>query len=276
MRRRAFTYALLFACLTTLGAILLGASSPLRVAADLWNYHFVDYRAALKDLEKKYGVAIIHEVGPHFILELWREPPSNGRATPISDFELSRYARILRLALDKYPSDVITRNLGSIRLSSSLSFYGVAYGGTSLGNVLYLTSAGRTHGFDDRYIEQVFHHEFSSVLLRNYAFPQQRWLAANPVGFEYPSGDDKALQSISAQRSAPEGAKLYSQGFLSEYGRSTLENDMNLYAETIFTDAGRMKKLVATYARVRTKYLVLKDFYLGISPEFAGVFAAIL
>ena len=254
---------------------MLGALSPAHVV-DLWNYHFGDYRATLKECEKRYGVEIVSEVGPDFILELWRQPPSNGRAAPISDFELSRYSRILPVVLGRYPPDVITRNLDSIRLSELLTFHDVDYGGTSLGTVLYLTSAGRSQGFDELYIEQLFHHEFSSILMRNYDFPAEQWSAANPLGFEYPSGIDDALQAIEIQLSTSGSAELYGQGFLSEYGRSSLENDMNLYAEMIFTDPQRMKELIAAYPPTRTKYLLLKDFYLGVSPEFSEVFAPIL
>lgn len=257
-------------------AIYIRDNGGVDYLGDVWNYQFRNYKTAIRDIERDYGICIKYDTGPDFVLEVWRKPPINGQITPISNFELSRYAKILPSVLNKYPKDIIRCNLDTLYLSGSLKFYGIPYGGTNLGNDIFLTSSGREHGFDDIYIEQLFHHEVSSILVRNYNFLIAQWLAANPPGFQYLSDFKKILQSTLIHRQTTGSEELYRQGVLTQYAMSTLENDVNIYAETIFTDPRRMKKLVAVYPAIRAKYLLVKDLYLKIHPDFAPIFQKIL
>ena len=48
------------------------------------------------------------------------------------------------------------------------------------------------------------------------------------------------------------------------------ENDFNVYAETLFTEPEKLKKLKATYPNVKIKLEKLKEFYreLGFKGKF--------
>lgn len=121
-------------------------------------------------------------------------------------------------------------------------------------------------------MEIIFHHEFSSVLMFNYKFPSEQWLAANPSGFRYLNDHRKELRSV-VEDTDPKGSdQLYQQGILRKYATSSMENDVNAYAAMAFTDPDRMRMLINNYLIIQSKYLVLKQFYLSLSPEFAKHF----
>ena len=62
------------------------------------------------------------------------------------------------------------------------------------------------------------------------------------------------------------------QGLVSSYGKANAENDINSYAELIFTEPKTMKAYIRKYPRIGPKYEMLKRFYLSASPEFSAVF----
>lgn len=242
------------------------------IAQDYYIYLFTNYKKSLDDLGKKYDLKIDYEVGPEFIDEKGRLPPINGTATQLDDFGIARFSKILPKVLALYPPDVIKTNLKSIKLSKEVSFYGVRYGGSSIGHIVYLTDAGRDEGFTDFYLSQTFHHEFSSVLMKNHDFPTQKWFDANPPDVKYQTDFEKYLKSIAEDRDLKGNDYYYQRGMMSKYSYSTLENDFNLYAQTVFNEPMRMKTLINKYPRIKTKYEILKGFYLSVSPEFSAVF----
>lgn len=264
--------ALALLLVTYVGHVYLQNAGGPALLKDLWVYAFTDYMSEIRRLEEEYGVKVQHRIGPDFLAPEWRRPPVNGRVTEIGRLELSRYARLLREVLAQYPEKVLRQNLDAVYLSGSLELYGQQYGGTSIGRSIYLTSSGREEGFDDLYMEQLFHHEFSSILMRDYRLPVDEWLAANPPDFQYSTRIQEILHAIATNRETEGSEELYRQGMLTRYSTSTVENDVNVYAETVFTDPVRMKELTAEYPTVRKKYLLLKAFYLSIDRSFARVF----
>jgi len=264
--------ALALLLVTYVGHVYLQNAGGPALLKDLWVYAFTDYMSEIRRLEEEYGVKVQHRIGPDFLAPEWRRPPVNGRVTEIGRLELSRYARLLREVLAQYPEKVLRQNLNAVYLSGSLELYGQQYGGTSIGRSIYLTSSGREEGFDDLYMEQLFHHEFSSILMRDYRLPVDEWLAANPPDFQYSTRIQEILHAIANNRETEGSEELYRQGMLTRYSTSTVENDVNVYAETVFTDPVRMKELTAEYPTVRKKYLLLKAFYLSIDRSFARVF----
>lgn len=235
-------------------------------------YLLTDYKAALNQLARQYQVNIIATLDDDFIDLAWRGNPANGKASPISDYELARFSKLLPRFFQSYPVAIIQNDLQAIKLSAALEFHGVSYGGTSHGATLYLTSTGHANGYTDEYIAQLFHHEFSSLLMRKYPFPVKQWTASNQPDFTYAKNTTEILRSIREDRDMTGNEALYKNGFLSKYAMSTLENDFNTYAETLFTDPMQLARLVKTYPKIKQKYQLLKRFYLGIDPGFLPVF----
>jgi hypothetical protein len=242
------------------------------LANDYYVYYLTDYKKSLKDLGQRYNLKIKYRVGPDLIDEKGRLPPINGKATQLDEFGIARFVKILPEVLSQYPPEVIKTHIESIRLAKELWFYGVRYGGSMFEKILYLTNSGREQGFTDFFIKQTFHHEFSSVLMKSHDFPTEKWISANPPDVKYETDFEKYLQSIEQDRDLKGNEYFYQRGMISKYGYSTVENDFNLYAQTVFNEPKRMKDLVNKYPIIRKKYEILKDFYLSISPEFSKTF----
>jgi hypothetical protein len=236
---------------------------------DYYVYGFTDYKKSLQDLAKTYDLTIDYQAGPEFIDAQGRLAPINGKAAQLSEFGIARFSKILPKVLAIYPPDVIKRDLKAIKLSKEVWFYGVRYGASAFGHTVYLTDGGREQGFTDFYIAQTFHHEFSSVLMKSHAFPTQQWFEANPPDVKYQTDFERYLKSIAEDRDLEGNDYYHQRGMMSKYSYSTLENDFNLYAQTVFNEPLRMKSLINQYPRMKAKYEILKAFYLSLSPGFS-------
>lgn len=239
-------------------------------------YLFTDYRQTLKTLGQQYNINFVYEVDDSFIDNALIGPNLNNKAEQISDYELSRYSVLLAELFSTYPEVVIKNEIHTIKLASSLILYGVSYGGTSIESTLYLTSSGSGNGFTDTYITELFHHEFSSILMRNHHFPQDKWSMVNPAKFKYAQNAYEILRAISEDTETTGSDALYKNGFLTKYSMSTLENDVNIYVEAVFTKPNHLKNLINFYPMVKQKFLLLKQFYLSIDPDFSTLFDQIL
>jgi len=245
------------------------------ISQDYYEYFFKDYEKSLVELERQYGISIEYIVDSKFIDEQGQLPPTNGKATQLDDFSIARYAKILPQVLSQYPPEVFKTHIETIKLSKILSFYSTRYGGSTVDKIIYLTDDGRDNGFSDFFIRQTFHHEFSSVLMKSRDFPTQKWLDANSPEVKYETNFENFLKSISKDRDLVGNDYFYQRGMMSKYSYSTLENDFNLFAQTVFNEPERMKDLIRQYLIIKRKYEILKEFYLSISPEFSTTFKLI-
>jgi hypothetical protein len=76
----------------------------------------------------------------------------------------------------------------------------------------------------------------------------------------------KAIDSYEADEAS------LNEGLVSRYGKVNAENDINTYAELVFTQPEAIKNFIKKYPLMMNKYQILKQFYLSISPEFETVF----
>jgi len=247
-----------------------------KVIDDYITYYFTDYKKSLQDLGHLYGVQIVHTINGNFIRKESQLPPRNGKARQIEDFEIARFSILLPLVLQQYPAKLIGSNIRAIKLSKNLEFFGVIYGATNTVDVIYLSSDGRNNGYTDFYIKQGFHHEFSSILMRNYNFPVQQWMEANKPGFRYLVDLDKVIDSTDKDLNLKGEEQYYQDGVIAKYSYTNYENDFNLFAQMVFNEPERLKELVNKYPLIKQKYLIVKEFYLSISPFFADTFSKIL
>lgn len=218
-------------------------------------------------LSTKYGIYIRSDVeSGDFFPEDWIGGDISAEATPISPGELSRFPALLARALGKYPASLISGNISSIRLSGSLGFYGQGCAATSSRDSVYLASAGAAEGYDDAYIEGSFHHEFSHMLLRNYAFPRGSWEAANPRGFSYGEGGFAAIEE--GNYSLKGSPADYAEGFLCPYARSELEEDAAVFAERLMMVPAELAKIADAYPRIRKKLGIYVAFMRSAAPSF--------
>ncbi len=201
----------------------------------------------------------------------WYDPEINAKAESLSEGEIDRSRSIIISALDKYPIEVLKDNLKSVYALKSMNFYGVDYGGTNSKASVYVVNVGEDMGYSDICIEESFHHEFSSVLLRKYKqlFDESGWRQINPDGFEYfdeaTGGSGAIREGKDSQEFDPE---LHEMGFLYQYAGSTLENDFNSFAENIFMGEESFFKTVEGYEKLKAKLDLIIEFYNAVNPRF--------
>jgi len=198
----------------------------------------------------------------------WYSKKINATAEPLDRSERQRMIDILDRAFDKYPDNVLKNNLDRVYALKSLKFYDVPFGGTNARNTVYVTDNAPNPNFTDSFIEGVFHHEFSSVLLHSFPFyfNEQAWKNINPPDFSYGDGGVNAI--LSGEASLNFDPSLFENGFLSKYSESALEEDVNVFAQNLFTGGTNFWTIVDQNPRIRTKATMLISFYHRIEPTF--------
>ena len=198
----------------------------------------------------------------------WLGPDINGRATPVEPQEFERAAPIIRRETLRYPGAVLKRNLKAVNVVKEIWFYGAPYGGTNDLDTVYLSISSVQMGYTTDYISRAFHHEFSSILLRNFPnyLDQAAWKATLPKGFEYGAGGVEAIKQGKASTDFdPEEA---AKGFYSQYSLSEQEEDFNILAENLFTGGAKFWKRVDSHPQLRGKVKVVLEFYNKLDKSF--------
>lgn len=220
-----------------------------------------------KELEKK-EVRFEFTVNENTFPSEWKNEEIDAYGVKLDPSEIARSKKVIQKALSKYPKEVLENHLERISILKSIRFFGVDYGGTNMDKVVYLANSGKENGYTDAFIEKTFHHEFSSVLLLNYPqyFEEKKWTVFN--GFDYfdASGGVNAIKNGTDGLNFDE--KFLEAGFLFEYGASSMENDLNSFAENIFCQSDEFRNLLKKYPRINYKYKLMIDFYSKINPAF--------
>jgi hypothetical protein len=248
----------------------------------LFYIHFLNSESFTKDqldrmfepITSKYGIRIIYQVGDNFFSDLADPiipagPAPNSKVTPIRHRVLARYPRILKNALDKYPSDIIKKHLNTIQFAGEIDAGGFKYGGTHdpFRRIIYLVDDGSKN---DHEAMSTFHHEMSSLILKKHSFFINPWTDQNPKGFKYLREVYDTWEDLQKKVDISNNYKEdYKKGFLNTYSQTNFENDFNEYSAMIFTYPEKFKKIMDQYPRVRGKFLIWLDFYHKIDPIFS-------
>jgi len=212
------------------------------------------------------GVLIAYEVDEHTFPKSWKTKEVNATAVSLDTVEIERSTQLIKTALKKYPVEVLNKNLRTIYVLKSIEFYGQVYGGTNSTAIVYLGNNGVENGYTDTFVEQSFHHEFSSILLRNFPsrFKKSEWTSVNRLS--YGEGGVQAL--MNSKDSQEFDSTFNSNGFLHEYATSSMENDFNSFAENLFMPEKEFWNLVEADAGLTKKLNVIIDFYHQINEQF--------
>lgn len=200
----------------------------------------------------------------------WQKPPISAKGEQIDASEIQRSKAVMVKALSKYPPAALEKDLKVVYFIKSMSFYDVGYGGTNSTNALYLTNSGEAAGYTALYLEQTFHHEYSSILFRNHPsyIDQDGWKKANITGFDY-NDPENGVGAIRNNKSSQDlDTTLCTRGFLTQYSLSGLENDINTFAQNIFSPSKGFWEIVDQYPRIKKKVKLLVAFYNRIDPSF--------
>lgn len=223
-------------------------------------------------IDKRTGISIIFSAKGKIFPEGWYSEKINGKGKSLDTIEYERSIKVIEKSLLKYPTKVIQQNLTSIYILNYLEFFGQPFGGTTSSNRVYLSNKGRNKGYTDHYIEQLFHAEFSSILLRNHKanFDEDKWKRLNPTNFKYGSGGVNALKKGKSSEQFDD--QLNKMGFINEYATSSLENDFNSFAKNIFLPKKGFDEVFETYENINKKRTLIIDFYHKIDSNFNDQF----
>jgi hypothetical protein len=220
------------------------------------------------------GVTISFKYHQSIFPSSWQAAPISAAGERIDAKEIVRCNSIIDKALRKYPTGALANDLQVIYFLKSMKFYDVGYGGTNSTDALYLTNNGESMGYTDLYLEQTFHHEYSSILFRNHPewLDQKAWMAANLPGFDY-NDPENGVGAIRNNASSQELDNMLCQkGFLTQYAQSSLENDINTFAQNLFSPSEGFWQLIDQYPRVNKKMKLLVRFYNRIDPAFTETY----
>ena len=200
----------------------------------------------------------------------WQPEPINATAQPIEISEIPRTKTVIAKALGKYPEVIFEYNLKTVYFLKEMKFYDVGYGGTNSTDAVYLTNEGISKGYTDKYLEQTFHHEFSSILLRNYpAFLDTNlWKGANSYNFTYNDPENGVGAIRNNQSSQALDSLLCLKGVLTQYGGSSIENDVNTFAQNLFCPEKDFWNYVDRFPRIKQKAKLLISFYSKIGAMY--------
>jgi len=251
----------------TLVALLLASAAFAQEPAPKPN-HVTDPRS---------GVPIVLAVEEGMFPESWLGSDINAKATSLDPAQADRSVKLVEQALAKYPVEFLKKELKKVYVCQSIQFYGLQYGGTNSLDTVYLTNQGPGKGYNDAYITGSFHHEFSSILLRNHAaeFDDSAWKSANAKGFKYGQGGTAALRN--GQASTKYDPTLASSGFLTQYSQASVEEDFNMIVEGMFSGDKEFWALVDKHSRIKDKVALAVKLYSGFDKQFSeGFFRALV
>lgn len=218
--------------------------------------------------EPRTQIPIITSIDKDMFPESWRKAPISAEATALDTKEADRTLKVILRSMEKYPAGVLKTNLKSVYLSKRIAFYGLVYGGTNSLDAVYVSNDGEVKGFTNEYIQGAFHHEFSSILLRNFGknLDMKLWKESQPAGFKYRGDGTSSLREGTA--STRYEAEYHKQGFLAQYATSSLEEDFNMTAEGLMTGLPSFWKAVDAYPLLKKKATAVMRFYQKLDPVF--------
>ncbi|MEO7924977.1 MAG: hypothetical protein ABIR30_14945 [Chitinophagaceae bacterium] len=216
------------------------------------------------------GVRIGFHYASNIFPGSWLAAPISAEGEQIDAAEIKRSKSVIGKALNKYPVAALSKELRAIYFLRSMKFYDVGYGGTNSTDALYLSNNGVSNGYNDLYIEQIFHHEFSSIIYRNHPswLDKEEWENANITGFDY-NDPESGVGAIRNNESSQDlDTALCRKGFLTQYSLSGMENDINTFAQNLFSPSAGFWKIVEQYPRIKRKVQLLAAFYNRFDPVF--------
>jgi len=214
------------------------------------------------------GIDILFETEPRMFPASWYCKRIGAEAVSLPKEYRAEAMDIVNHAIAKYPEDVLFVYLRKVYVMKSLFFFGVPYGGTNTKDVIYLTYDNSNPERTADFMEGIFHHEFSSVLLRKFTknLDKKAWETINPPDFTYGEGGVEAIKH--GEASLDFDYSLLEIGFLNKYSQSALEEDINVFAQNLFNGGEQFWFIVDTFPKIREKATLTINFYHQINPQF--------
>jgi|GEM_PF-4597943 len=221
-----------------------------------------------KSIYDEYGVIIITDTDK-MIPKYWEESPINGTAHKLPVNLYDKAIKIIRKALDEYPKKFIKKHLNSIAICSYLSFYGIEYGGTAVYMEKKIIISIKDYS-SISWKSGTIHHELNHLLVYNNIFPKKEWASLNKNNFVYGDGGVNAIKN--GKDSLENTEASFIEGFICEYGKSALIEDIATLASYIIMNRKEFMNKAYKYGIIQKKFYLLKKFYEELDPDIDDIF----
>lgn len=214
------------------------------------------------------GVRTVFSAEKKMFPSRWTHKKVGARATFLAGTAIPRATAVVSRALSRYPDGFPDRYLDRIYVLQSLQFYGYPYGGSFTKKTVYLAFDETNPLNTDRYLEERFHHEFSSILWieNRKLLDLEKWSSFNPEGFVYGEGGLDAIRNGTASMETDPG--YFPIGFINRYAMTEIEQDINVAAQNLFCGGPEFWRIVDENERIRGKVMLLIGFYQALDPVF--------
>lgn len=170
------------------------------------------------------------------LIDLWRLGAS---VTFVSDVDSVGWAgSVIASAMQLYDQELLKQS----GPSTILLLNGIHYNGADLGGTYGPTWVAIAVPAEDsvesrNFVERTLHHEVISVLVSHPAttFPFEEWKNVNGVSVVYAGSEHAAIKDNPLVNQWT--MRAWKDGFASEYGRTSLENDISTVAELALTQS---------------------------------------
>lgn len=189
--------------------------------------------------------------------------------SPILEMEMTTLADAsdsldgIEAALTTYPPGFVAEVIDAIYLSGPMLIEGAAAGGTYSSNSIILVNLSGWNGTNFNFENSLkgVHHELSSLVYIRSPFVIFAWQALLPKDWKTAASNFDALTKY---KSAPD----YNAGFLSDYGKTSMGNDFNIYAEFAFAEPEKLREFAATYPIIAKKLSLFITAYTQFSAKY--------
>jgi hypothetical protein len=189
-----------------------------------------------------------------------------GKMTGVDPRALSPALDGIEESLGVYPPGFISTLCHAIFVCRSLTLDGAEAGGTFGPAWLILAASLRVgEGGIFETCRLGVHHEFSSLIWARMPDLQVTWSTLMPNGWQPAHTNAEVLSHRDEQEDRRDG-------FLTAYGSTTLENDFNTYAETIFAFPDRLVNAARKSPIVERKVSIALDAYERLDPRLRETF----
>lgn len=209
------------------------------------------------------GIRIVTEINDDFYPDYWKKDKAiQAEASPSDAKEIERVIPIIHQFVKDYPPKVL-KNLRSICLCKVLKFYGKPFGGTNSADAVYLCVQSESLGYTNSFLLASLHHEFSSILMRNYEerFPKTAWTAINAKDFKY---TEDAVGALGQDNLLTPSKKTRDEGFICKYSKCSMEEDFNTIADYLFSERRLLLAWGKAHPKLKAKIQLAMKFYQSI------------
>ena len=197
----------------------------------------------------------------------WYRSPSSASTKTFKEKYKPDVNNAIRTFSSKYPKKFLKSHLKGVYLFDELSFYNANFGATYYDDKIYVRYNPEDYTDRTSLTVKQLHHELSSVLMKKYSFPRREWINSNNGQYVSKNRGIDVLKALQTE-GRDEGHYFFSRGFLTSYGSSDFENDVNIYAEYLFVLPNRLNTIGKSYPSVAKKSNILKGYYCNINNKF--------